>query len=105
MAAVENQTHFLLNAAVARHGDSDGIRVFGDRLEIPTDGLLTPRYVGHFLWYRPDRRDHPGGRVAQAAPSHLDRFTSGLAKRLHAVGRVATDLFADVPIGEGYGGL
>jgi pterin-4a-carbinolamine dehydratase len=32
VAAVEEQTHFILDAAVAYHGDGDGIRDFGDRV-------------------------------------------------------------------------
>src|SRR5438132_138710 len=70
MTAFENQTDFVLNAAVAGHGDRDGICDFGDRLEIPANGLLAPGNGRYVLWDRSDRGDHPRGRVAQAAPCH-----------------------------------
>src|SRR3954466_8651362 len=105
LATVEDQTHFVLNAAVACDGYRHGIRDFGDRLEIPADSLRAPGNGSHFLRNRPHRRNDPRGGVAQAAAGDLDRFTSWLAKNFYAGRRTAADLCADVPVGQGYGGL
>ena len=44
--------------------------------------LRAPGHGRHVLWHRPDRRDHPGGGAAQAAPGRLDGLAHGLAKRV-----------------------
>jgi hypothetical protein len=51
------------------------------------------------------RSHHPGGGVAQTAPGHLDRLSHRLGKGVHDDGGAASDLCADLPIGQGYGGL
>src|SRR5580692_11341054 len=102
VAAVERQTHFVLNPAVAYHGDIDGIRNFGDRVEISAGGLPAQRHGSRLFRHWPDWRDHPGGGIAQAAAGHLDRLASGFSEGRDAISRAAFDLLADVPIGQRY---
>ena len=105
MATVKNETDFVFNAAVAVHGDGDGIRHSGDGLEISTDRLFATGDGGYVFWDRPDRRNDSCGGVAEAAAGDLDGVTVGLAEGVHVVLRFAADLRADISIGEGHGGV
>src|SRR5262249_43901793 len=105
LAATEDQTHLVFDTAIARHGDRDGIRHPGYRLEISADRLLAPGHGSNLFRHRPYRCDHSRVRITQAAAGDLDRFALRLSESVHAVCWPALDLRLDVPIGQGHGGV